>query len=250
MIRGKRQRSSTTFCIERGAKAKWRCANTKLRPRCPAPPPRPLCDIPSGCCFFTGPWTVTRSSLRMLRRHCVLSAAAAGAPAGVVSAFAEPSGWCAGAVMDVAGCAVCASAAPSSWRIGGCVGCCGGRLTALAVHTPPSSGRRQPASLCFCVREAQAPCSSTPPSAFMATPHSEAPPKTSTFLKKTSCEVCQRRHAKDAKGQKQHLPGQPVGDLGRRVSGGFGRKIDPAPKFSGWLTGLLRKGAVVWTQMY
>ena len=28
----------------------------------------PLCDIPSGCCFFTGPWTVTRSSLRMLRR--------------------------------------------------------------------------------------------------------------------------------------------------------------------------------------
>ena len=28
----------------------------------------PPCDIPSGCCFFTGPWTVTRSSLRMLRR--------------------------------------------------------------------------------------------------------------------------------------------------------------------------------------
>ena len=27
----------------------------------------PLCDIPSGCCFFTGPWTVTRSALRMLR---------------------------------------------------------------------------------------------------------------------------------------------------------------------------------------
>ena len=33
-----------------------------------ANPPPPLCDIPSGCCFFTGPWTVTRSSLRMLRR--------------------------------------------------------------------------------------------------------------------------------------------------------------------------------------
>ena len=31
---------------------------------CPPPP----CDIPSGCCSFTGPWTVTRSSLRMLRR--------------------------------------------------------------------------------------------------------------------------------------------------------------------------------------
>ena len=28
----------------------------------------PLCDIPSGCCFFAGPWTVTRSSLRMLRQ--------------------------------------------------------------------------------------------------------------------------------------------------------------------------------------
>ena len=48
----------------------------------------------------------------------MLSAAAAGAPAGVVSAFVEPSGWCAGAVLDVAGCAICALAAPSSWRIG------------------------------------------------------------------------------------------------------------------------------------
>ena len=29
----------------------------------------PLCDSPSGCCSFpTGPWTVTRASLRMLRR--------------------------------------------------------------------------------------------------------------------------------------------------------------------------------------
>ena len=37
--------------------------------------------------------------------RCFLSAAAAGAPAGVVSAFAEPSRWCAGAVRDVAGCA-------------------------------------------------------------------------------------------------------------------------------------------------
>ena len=33
-----------------------------------APPPPPPCDIPSGCCSFTGPWTVTRSSLRMLCR--------------------------------------------------------------------------------------------------------------------------------------------------------------------------------------
>ena len=31
------------------------------------PSPRPLFDIPSGWCSFTGPWTVTRSSLHMLR---------------------------------------------------------------------------------------------------------------------------------------------------------------------------------------
>ena len=37
-------------------------------PKPRSPPPPPLCDIPSGCCSFTGPWTVTRSSLRMLRR--------------------------------------------------------------------------------------------------------------------------------------------------------------------------------------
>ena len=36
----------------------------------------------------------------------------------------------------------------ASW---GCAGCC----------TPPSSGRPQPAPLCFNVREAQVPCSST-----------------------------------------------------------------------------------------
>ena len=30
--------------------------------------PPPPCDIASGCRSFTGPWTVTRSSLRMLRR--------------------------------------------------------------------------------------------------------------------------------------------------------------------------------------
>ena len=35
---------------------------------CPQPRTHPLCDIPSGCGSFTGPWTVTRSSLRMLRR--------------------------------------------------------------------------------------------------------------------------------------------------------------------------------------
>ena len=49
--------------------------------------------------------------------RCFLSAAAAGALAGVVSAFAEPSSWCAGAVLNVAGCAVCVSAAPNNWRV-------------------------------------------------------------------------------------------------------------------------------------
>ena len=49
--------------------------------------------------------------------RCFLLAGAAGALAGFVSAFAEPSGWCAGAVLDVTWCVVCASAAPSSWRI-------------------------------------------------------------------------------------------------------------------------------------
>ena len=43
-------------------------APTQLcRAGCNQPQPfAPLCDIPSGCCFCTGPWTVTRSSLRML----------------------------------------------------------------------------------------------------------------------------------------------------------------------------------------
>ena len=79
------------------------------------PPPSP-CDIPSSCCFFMGPWTVTCSS-NVASGRCVLSAAAAGALAGVVSAFAEPRRRCAGAVLDVAGCAVCVSAAPNHWRI-------------------------------------------------------------------------------------------------------------------------------------
>ena len=73
--------------------------------------------------------------------RCVLSAAAAGALAGVVSAFAEPSRWCVGAVLNVAWCAVCVSAAPNSWRIGGCAGCCRGCLTVFAVHTPLPTGR-------------------------------------------------------------------------------------------------------------
>ena len=47
--------------LERGMRRP--CLHVRLQP---SPPPA-LCDMPSGCCFFRGPWTVTRSSLRMLR---------------------------------------------------------------------------------------------------------------------------------------------------------------------------------------
>ena len=67
------------------------------------PDPCPLCDIPSGCCFFTGALDSHPFFLsHVASGRCFLSAAAAGALAGVGSAFAEPSGWCAGAVLDVA----------------------------------------------------------------------------------------------------------------------------------------------------
>ena len=75
--------------------------------------PAPLCDIPSGCCSFTGLWTVPRSSLRMLRR--VNAFCRPLRPVLLLVLFLRswsPVVWCAGAVLDVAGCAVCASAAP------------------------------------------------------------------------------------------------------------------------------------------
>ena len=52
-------------------------------------------------------------------------------------------------------------------------GCCGGRLTVFAVHTPPSSGRPQPAPFCFRAREPQVPCSAwcpAPSSLVLPTP--------------------------------------------------------------------------------
>ena len=76
------------------------------------PPP---CDIPSGCSFFTRPWTVTHSSLRVLRRgQCFLTATAA--------------------------CVPCSS---------------GGRFAVFAAHSPPRSGRPPHVSLRFRVRGAQ-----------------------------------------------------------------------------------------------
>ena len=74
----------------------------------------PLCDILSGCCFFTGPWTVIRSSLRMLRRV----AAFCQPPRPVLLLVSFPRSQ--GPVVGVLGLCqmwqdVCASAAPSSW---------------------------------------------------------------------------------------------------------------------------------------
>ena len=51
--------------------ARWRAATVWSKHpiiALPSPDYAPLCDILSGCCDFTEPWTVTRSPLRMLRR--------------------------------------------------------------------------------------------------------------------------------------------------------------------------------------
>ena len=54
-------------------------------------------------------------------------------------------------LMAAAACVLCgvlsASAGPSSWRSGGCAGCCGGRFTVFVAHSPrvlvaPSRMRR------------------------------------------------------------------------------------------------------------
>ena len=85
--------------------------------KCPSPPP-PLCDIPSGCCSFTGPWTVTRSSLRMLRRVAAFCRPLR--PVLLLVSFRRSRSpvvgvlglcWMWHGVRD------CASAAPNNWRI-------------------------------------------------------------------------------------------------------------------------------------
>ena len=62
--------------------------------------PPPPCDIPSGCCSFTGPWTVTPSSLRMLRRVAAFCRPLR--PVLLLVSFPHsrsPVVWCAGAVL-------------------------------------------------------------------------------------------------------------------------------------------------------
>ena len=81
---------------------------------CPPPP----CDIPSGCCSFTGPWTVTRSSLRMLRWGAAFCRPLR--PVLLLVSFPRsrsPVIGVPGAVLNVACRAVCVSAAPNNWRI-------------------------------------------------------------------------------------------------------------------------------------
>ena len=72
----------------------------------PRAPYKPPCDIPSGCCSFTGPWTVTRSSLRMLCRVAAFcrplrlvsfprSRSPAPPPASLLGVFAQRMKFCA-----------------------------------------------------------------------------------------------------------------------------------------------------------
>ena len=77
-----------------------RCVGRLGDSACNDPPPP--CDIPSRCCSFTGPWTVTRSSLRMLRRVAAFCRPLR--PVLLLVSFPRsrsPVVWCAGAVLDV-----------------------------------------------------------------------------------------------------------------------------------------------------
>ena len=97
------------------------------RPRVCVTPP---CDIPSGCCSFTGPWTVTRSSLRMLCRAAAFCRPLR--PVLLLVSFPRsrsPVVGVPGVVLVVAG-VVCVSAAPNSWRIEDV-------LVVAGVHRPP-----------------------------------------------------------------------------------------------------------------
>ena len=86
------------------------------------------CAIPSGCCFFTGPWIVIRSSLRMLR--WVAAFCRPLRPVLLLVSF--PRSW--SPVVGVLG--LC-----WMWHGVPFAGCRRGRLTVFAVHAPLSTGR-------------------------------------------------------------------------------------------------------------
>ena len=91
----------------------------------PPPSPRPLCvTFRWAAISLRGPG---QSPVLPFACCYVLTAAAACVPCGVVFALAGPS----------------------SWRSGGCAGCCGGRFTFFAAHSPPHSGCPPLASRCF-----------------------------------------------------------------------------------------------------
>ena len=112
-------------------------------------------DPPAPCGIFRrvavssrGPGQSPLLPSRAASDQCVLTAAAAGVPCGVLSALVGPSGW----------------------RTGRCAGSCGGRFTVFAAHHPPHPGRPPHASPRFRVREAplrppSAWCPGRPPSA-------------------------------------------------------------------------------------
>ena len=72
-----------------------------VRPDC-GPANRPATCPPSRyVCQNPVRFIPSSSPLHVASGRCVLSAAADSAPAGVVSAFTQPCGWCVGAVLDV-----------------------------------------------------------------------------------------------------------------------------------------------------
>ena len=110
----------------------------------------PPCDFPSGCCFFTGPWTVTRSSLRMLRRVAAFCWPLR--PVLLLVSFPRSRS----PVVGVPGLCWMWRDVPFArqWRpvvgiLGAVLVVVRGRLTVFVVQAPLSTGRLQPASLCF-----------------------------------------------------------------------------------------------------
>ena len=106
-----------------------------------ATPPPPLCAIPSGCCSFTGPWTVTRSSLRMLRRVAAFCRPLR--PVLLLVSFPRSRSPVVG-VLGLCWMWYGVLFARQRRPIVGvlrCAGCCRGRLTVFAVHTLLSTGR-------------------------------------------------------------------------------------------------------------